>query len=132
METLYSHREDDWDGSSEAIEEAAYCAFEDLTDEEVSTVKEVAIFTGTKKQQVFKDYLNVESFLEQMGECAYDNSGEFAEDYLDHVTAEQISDLENAICAWAEKHKIKPAWFMVEDVKESKFTIPQEWKDNAL
>lgn len=129
MEIVYSHIDDDWCNSDESIEEVATCAFEDLTDNEVNTMTELTLFKGLKKKQEFKDYLNVDSFLEQISESAYDNSGDYAEDYLCHVSVEQKQELESLICSWAEKNKLSPTWFMVEEVKEVKFTIPQEWKD---
>ena len=73
-----------------------------------------------QKTQHFKSYFKVEDLLENINEYAYNECGEFAEDYLQALPKEVIDDLENVVCKWAEKYGLEPTWFMVEDIVELK------------
>lgn len=52
---------------------------------------------------------DVDDLLERMGETAYDEAGEVAEDYPD-VTNEARIELEGLLRGWVEKHALPTFW----------------------
>ena len=58
---------------------------------------------------------NVDDILEMMGERAYDESGESADNYPD-VTKEAREELSALLLAWMEKHA-KPTFYRVVNVR---------------
>lgn len=52
---------------------------------------------------------------------AFDNYGEFAEDYLMDVSVKQTDELDveikNVIINWMIKHKLEPTFYVVEDAE---------------
>lgn len=117
---LYNLSEDEWCYADESIEEIAQQALNEMTEAEFTELGYVTIYKGVQKTQHFKYYFKVEDLLESIREYAYNECGEFAEDYLQALPQEVIDDLENVVCKWADKHKLNPTWFMVEDVVEVK------------
>lgn len=67
--------------------------------------------------------------IDDMQNRAYDECGEWAEDYLDGVTEQQKKELDQLVCEWADKHGITPAWFMIEDVEPVVFKVPDGFDD---
>lgn len=130
QEILFCHIEDDWTHAEECIEQAASNAFEDLTTQEAKDIKEISLYEGIKVPQSFGEYLSVDWLINDMQERAYDNSSEYTEDYLDDVTKEQKLELEQLIVGWANKHKIKPHWYMIDSVKPAAFNVPGNWKED--
>lgn len=126
-EIYYSAVEDDWSSSDEAIEEVAQQKWDDLTDDERPEDRVIELYKGVKEPQKFANFLNVDRIVDDMGEVAYDECGEWAEDYLDDVTEDQKNELEALICQWADKHGLKPTWFMIENIETIKFTVPNDW-----
>lgn len=61
-------------------------------------------------------YINVDDILEQMGERASDECGEWADDYPD-VTAEARQTLTELLEHWARTH-CKPSFWRVKNVRE--------------
>lgn len=131
MEILYSHIEDDWSSADECIEEVATIHFADISAEESKDMTELTLFKGVKAPQNFDDFLCIDSLVEHVNERAYEECGEHAEGYLASVSADQKDELRKLICQWADKHELSPNFFMVEQIKEVKFSIPKEWHDNA-
>lgn len=117
---LYNRSEDEWCFAEEAIEETVQQALDEMTEEDFAELGYVTIYKGIQKQQHFKSYFKVEDLLESINEYAYNECGEFAEDYLQALPQEVIDNLKNVVCKWADKHKLQPTWFMVEDVVEVK------------
>lgn len=117
---LYNRGEDEWYFADESIEEIAQQALNEMTEAEFTELGYVTIYKGVQKTQHFKSYFKVEDLLESINEYAYNECGEFAEDYLQALPQEIIDDLESVVCKWADKHKLNPTWFMVEDVVEVK------------
>ena len=115
---LYSLSEDEWSFADEAIEDIAQQALDEITEEEFAELGYVTIYKGVQKTQHFKSYFKAEDLLESINEYAYNECGDLAEDYLQALPQEVIDDLESSVCQWADKHKLNPTWFMVEDVVE--------------
>lgn len=59
---------------------------------------------------------NGERFVDMVAEEAYEEYGEFAEDYLSDVKKEHLDELGLLLHGWFEKHNYMPAFFMVENV----------------
>lgn len=60
--------------------------------------------------------LNGERFVEMVADDAYEEYGEFAEDYLSDVTKEHLGELEELLHGWFEKHNYMPTFYTVEDI----------------
>lgn len=126
---LFSHHEDDWDCADERIEKAATMAFEDIPIEESKNLTELTLYKGKLIKQEFESFLSTSSIIEQLQDSAYEDCGECAETWLNKVSEEQENELADVICKWAEKNGLAPDFFLVEDIKEVKFKIPQEWHE---
>jgi hypothetical protein len=65
---------------------------------------------------------DVDRVIEDFRARAYDDVGEIADAWLDSVTREQETELEEALhavwTAWLAKHGYTPRWFTAEDVEE--------------
>ena len=59
--------------------------------------------------------------IEMIADNAFDNYGEFAEDYLMDVSVKQTDELDveikNVIINWMEKHSLQPTFYLVENAK---------------
>lgn len=127
-EIYYNTCDYDWTHADESIEVVAENFLEELTLEELKTVKSITLYKGMKKAQKFEDFMCVDNILEQMHEWAYDIN-EFAEDYLDDVTYEQKKELEKLIIGWADKHNISPSFFLIENVTEVEYEVSEAMKE---
>ena len=124
-EIYYNTSEDDWTHADESIEVVAENFLDELTLQELKTVKSITLYKGVKKAQKFEDFMCVENFIETMHERAYDEN-EFAEDYLYDVTQEQKDELGELISGWAKKHNIAPRFFLIENVTEVVHEVDQK------
>ena len=130
---LYSQYEDNWSFADESIEDVAQQVLDDTTEEDFSECGYITIYKGVQKPQSFTSYFNVDHLIESINERAYDECGDFAEDYLQKLPQDVIDDLENVVCKWAEKHDLEPIWFMVEDIVEVKvFPVDKEDIDKGF
>jgi len=130
-EIYYNTSEDDWTHADESIEIVAENFLEELTSEELKTVKSIKLYKGVKQAQTFEDFMCVDNILEQMHERAYDEN-EFADDYLYDVTEEQKDELGELISGWAKKHNIDPRFFLIEDVTEVVHEVDQEFVQTMI
>ena len=68
--------------------------------------------------------------LDALQEHAYENGGEWAEDWLFGVTDEQEMDLQKSldevITAWIKKYNYEPTWFRVQNPVQYNYF---EWKE---
>lgn len=59
--------------------------------------------------------------IEMIVDNAFDNYGEFAEDYLMNVSIKQTDELDveirNVIINWMEKHSLQPTFYLVENAE---------------
>lgn len=60
---------------------------------------------------------NVDSLIENVQESAYEDGGEWAEDYLDDVTEEDREELENIVFDWFVRNDYLPAWYTIGSVE---------------
>ncbi|MCI5684553.1 MAG: hypothetical protein MR320_04085 [Enterococcus gallinarum] len=89
-----------------------------LDDEMGSTPEEVV--TSFYVGQAFCPGLpfSVDDLLERVQEAAYEDGGEFAENYLDDVTKEHREELDDLIQNWFIKHKYLPNWYNIYEIDE--------------
>ena len=89
-----------------------------LDDEMGSTPEEIV--TSFYVGQAFCPGLpfDVDDLLERIQEAAYEDGGEFAEDYLDDVTKEHREELDDLIQNWFIKHKYLPNWYNIYEIDE--------------
>jgi hypothetical protein len=61
------------------------------------------------------DFINIDDMVDRIAENAYDDGGEYAEDYLYNLPSEQREELERNINTvlldWAKKYNHEPNWF---------------------
>jgi hypothetical protein len=105
--------EGDFDTKEQAIDEAIWYYKDDEKDQDfiwVGQIKPVSVG------------VNIDSLLEQLGEEAYEEAGEYAEDYLTNVTLSHQKILEqrlnNVLVAWMKEYNYEPNFWAVENVKK--------------
>lgn len=130
-EIYYNTSADDWTHADESIEIVAANFLEELTLEELKTVKSIKLYKGMKQAQTFEDFMCVDNILEQMHERAYDEN-EFADDYLYDVTEEQKDELGELISGWAKKHNIDPRFFLIGNVTEVVHEVDQKVVEDMI
>jgi len=130
-EIYYNTSADDWTHSDQDIDLVAANFLEELTLEELKTVKSIILYKGVKQAQTFEDFMCVDNILEQMHERAYDEN-EFADDYLYDVTEEQKDELGELISGWAKKHNIDPRFFLIRDVTEVVHEVDQKIVEDMI
>lgn len=89
-----------------------------LDDEMGSTPEEVVTSFFVGQVFCFGIPFDVDQLLECVQEAAYENGGEFAEEYLDDVTAEHRDELESLVLNWFTKHDYLPTWYNIYNVDE--------------
>lgn len=128
---LYCSDEEDWGYSSTDIEEAVENALDSMGEVEYLQVmmdNKLTMYRGIRVDQTFSTYFSVRRMIEGMQELASEIGGEWAEDYLTDLTAEQIEDLRKTVVGWADKHNVDPCCFLVKDITEFTFTFPDDWE----
>lgn len=80
----------------------------DTKDTIVSFAVGQAIYSGA--------FFDVETLIEQSQEMAWDEGGEFAQDYLDDVTDEHKEELEDLVQNWFVRHDYLPSFFKIYDI----------------
>ncbi|MGG1659492.1 hypothetical protein [Brevibacillus sp. NRS-1366] len=110
--------EDEYDTKEEAIE-AARAFFKQWKEEDPEEFEDETGGTHFQVGQIQKyaPHINVESVIDDIGERAYDECGEWAGEYLYDVKSEHQNELEEklneALGAWIEKYGYQPRWFNV-------------------
>jgi lysyl-tRNA synthetase class I len=128
---VYNISEDDWELSSECMEEVLQQKLDDMSSEEILEADNITLYKGVINKVTFSRYVNVASILASMAEWAYDYN-EFAEGYLDDVTDEQKKDLTNVICEWAKRYNIEPHFFEVDSIEEVVVELTEDMKKELL
>ena len=75
------------------------------------------IYEGVQVSPEVIRFVSADSVIEDIQCQAYDECGEYAEDFLSNISKEAKAELEKMIAAWVEKHD-KPTFWLVENVKE--------------
>lgn len=91
---------------------------ESLDDEMGSTPEEIVTIFYVGQALCPGIPFDVDELLERMQEAAYEDGGEFAEDYLDDVTKEHREELDELIQNWFIKHKYLPEWYNIYEIDE--------------
>lgn len=85
--------------------------------------KTVTLYKGISVQKTHRDFINGDSIVEMIVENAYDNCGEFAEDYLADLTGDDTPTLEKLIEDWLNVHADDPSFYSVNDVKSFQYVV---------
>ena len=120
-ETCYSLNEEYFNHTE--IEDAVREAF-DYVGAQPGDIR--TIYEGTTKEFKAGDF--APRYMEEMlAEQAYDDGGEYAENWLSGLRPEQKEDLakriKEAINAWADDHALHPTFYGVENVREIKVKL---------
>ena len=118
MENIYySTNEETFNFDS--IDEAFCDVFESEDSFNVGDV--VTVYSGEAIKNKASDYLSG-NLLEDMQERAYDEAGEFAEDYLIEAGIveqnELLKELSDAVDKWADKYGFQPKFYGIRNIKE--------------
>lgn len=122
VEYAYSLTGDNYIGTYPTREEAKKAAMQDAISSDMTDTD--PLYVG--KINYFEPAVDAESVVYNLQDSAYDFAGEYAADYLNHITREEAQDLEDiltsAFNSWAQKtNNGNKSFFIVTDVE--KFTI---------
>jgi hypothetical protein len=78
----------------------------------------LSLYEGEKEAQEHSNFYSIQSFIEDMTSAAYDEGGEYAEDYIAELESLDYSDLYKTIAAWFDEHVPQPTFFLVRNSKE--------------
>lgn len=113
-EYVYSHNgEDSWNTDEESAVDSAMFA---MDNEKIDTVK---IYRGEAKRCTH-DTLSFgigSKIIETLQESAYGEGWEFAEDYLEGLSKEQLDDLTRIVTEWLNKNAGQPTFYGVNNVE---------------
>lgn len=70
------------------------------------------------KAEVFKIDADVDSIIERIQEDAYDQCGDSADSFLNHVKKEHKDELERIILDWFNNHDYKANFYSIVNVEE--------------
>tara|TARA_R110000737_G_scaffold280436_2_gene287025 strand:- start:409 stop:798 length:390 start_codon:yes stop_codon:yes gene_type:complete len=113
VDKVYSHNEEDW---VEELQEAIDAAIEqqDCQPECVNIkIGDKVLVTHSKLSSDVGG-----SVVVQIQECAYDEGGEWADQYLDDLDKDKIDELSRVIADWIEKNAEEPNFYTVENIKD--------------
>jgi hypothetical protein len=107
------------------------CDYFDTKEEAIEAGKEYAIdceenyiYIGKCKEYI--PWIDVERIIEQVGDTAYDNLGEAAEDYLCDVSKDAEKELEKKITEvffeWLNKYNLNPNFYSVVNIQKINIT----------
>lgn len=116
---VYSHNgEDSWvEDEDSAVDSAMFSK-----GEETGTVK---IYRG-EAQYYTHDTFTFDigaDIQELLQESAYGEGGEFAEDYLEYLSKEQLDDLTRIVTEWLNKNAAQPTFYGVKNVESYEVEI---------
>ncbi len=103
----------------ESLDEALCGIFE--CDDILNVGSVVTVYSGEPITNKASGYLSG-NLVEDMQERAYDDAGEFAEDYLSGAGIEEqnelLKELSDVVDKWADKHKLQPTFYGIKNQKE--------------
>ena len=109
MEYVYSLNEEDWmdlDSLKDRINDKYYHG------------GKVEVFKGKQKALEHKDFISISRFIEDIQERAWDECGEFSEDYLDDITPDAILGLDKLLLDWFNASAAQPKFYHVVDIEK--------------
>ena len=109
---------DFFDTSEEAIEHGYEAAKEFNENVEMGNTSDEPIMMFYVGQITRPDVpFDVENFIAQVQDSAYEDACECAEGYLDDVTEEHKKELEKLILGWFAEHNYLPTWHRVHNIE---------------
>jgi len=69
------------------------------------------------------EFINSYQILENIAESAFDEGGEFTENYHDDLMSINEDELGLLISNWLDSKGVKPKFFTVENVRETEYTV---------
>lgn len=78
---------------------------------------QTVVYVGEQKRSLHKDFINIDSLIENMQETANFES-EYADDYLEDFTKEHESELEKLILEYMDKHLSQPNFYEAVNIQE--------------
>ena len=94
-----------------------YDDIEDVVDMYECSYADAKIYRGTKKSFTHADFLSAGDIIEQMTDRAYDEAGEYADEYLSEIKRSDINELQQIILEWLDK-KASCNFYGVENIEE--------------
>ncbi len=89
------------------------CNYEDLNIGDT-----VEIYEAVAVKAKHSDFIHGFQIIEGMMEQAYDEHGEWSENYLDDLGREKVKELELLVINWLNKNTSAPTFYKVTDVKK--------------
>lgn len=97
-------------------------AVKDYVDSEYEPGERVTVYKGRPVELSHYDHVRpiIHRFVESIQEHAYDEDGDYAEDYLtDLPDTEELNDeLAEIVTEWLNKHAKRPGYHRVDDIVE--------------
>ena len=115
-EYAYSTNEEDFHRDIEDIYGSVLCDFDNEED-----LRNYTYYRGEIWQPQPSTFFRLDWLYEQIEGQAYDEFGEYAENYLDSLTPEKNLEFEKLISNWLDEN-LKPTCFTVRNVVPMKFT----------
>ncbi len=109
---------EDLDRLSFSIDEETYYTYDNIVDEIADTEEDISVNVGESIKQYHSTHMDINYFIEQMCNSAYDTVGEIAETYLDEVTKEHKKELENIIQDYLNKVAGEPRFWAIGRTEE--------------
>lgn len=107
--------------NSEEFED--YDAIISQLEDEYLPGEKVTIYEGTAKNYSHSDFFDIYKLISAMQEKAYDEVGDYAEEYFDDITPKKIEKFNKLIVNWLNKNIKEPKFCSVENIKEIEITI---------
>lgn len=116
MSTVYSRNEEDW------------YEYEDIIDgieADYQSGDKVEIFEGDAVLFTHKEFINVDRIIEDIQEAAYDEIGEWQQDYLDDLAGDKdkMIELNKLLLDFITENAKVPTCYKVVNVKEIKIHV---------
>ena len=101
-------------------------AVDECIDEDTKVGDIVTIFEAEAIEYTHADFVNAESIIEDMQNCAYDTVGEFAETYLEELKKEDFKELDKLITDWLSMKADKPRFYTTINDKPIEVEITED------
>ena len=122
----FSLDEDYWTLDSDEIEDRIH----DCIELEGTPKEEINVYIRKTINKTHKDYVHPKQVLSSIQEYAYDDSGEYADNYLESLSPEIINNLGKLIIDYMNEYIEQPRWYNVENWVECTVDEFRELIDN--
>lgn len=85
--------------------------------------EKVIIEKGTSVKAKHDEFVTPYNWLEEFQNRAYDNYGEWAEDYLSDVSLEKAKELQVLVTEWLNKNAKEPSFYKVFNTEKIEVTV---------